>query len=260
MRVNNMNLMKVSDITSEIGFRLLTHGAAINRVEDTICRIASAYDMKADVFAIPSSLVLTITDSELRTFTITRRVYYRDLNLDRVDMINSLAREICRDKPEYDFVLQKLENISSRPVYSQRIQLLAAAAASGGFALLFKGGIFDAAAAVVIGVIVRFVFSRLEQLQSGILLSNIIGGAVCALLSIASQQLFPILDPSVLTISTLMLLVPGLTMTNSMRDLIAGDLVTGVMKATEALIIATGIAVGVIFVLALSGTVAGVIL
>ena len=255
-----MNLMKISDITSEIGFRLLTHGAAINRVEDTICRIAAAYGMKADVFAIPSSLVLTITDSELRTFTITRRVYYRDLNLDRVDMINTLAREICRDKPDYTVVSQKLEEISSRPVYSQKMQLLAAAVTSGGFAILFGGGFPEAAAAAVIGIIVRWLFCKVEQLQGGILLSNIIGGAACAFLSILSQQLFAQLDPSVLTISTLMLLVPGLTMTNSMRDLIAGDLVTGVMKATEAIIIATGIAIGVVFVLALSGTVAGVIL
>lgn len=255
-----MNLMKVSDITSEIGFRLLTHGASINRVEDTICRIAMAYGMKADVFAIPSSLVLTITDSELRTFTITRRVYHSDLNLDRVDRINALSREICRDKPDYDTVIQKLDEISSRPVYSYMMQLFAAAAASGGFAIFFKGGFYDAVAAALIGFLARLSFTKIEQLQGGILLSNIVGGAVCALLSILSNQLFPQLKTSVITISTLMLLVPGLTMTNSMRDLVAGDIITGVMKATEAVIIAAGIAIGVIFVLALSGTVMGAIL
>ena len=41
-----------------------------------------------------------------------------------------------------------------------------------------------------------------------------------------------------------MTLVPGLAITNSMRDIIAGDLLAGVTKTTEALLIGAGIAVG----------------
>ena len=48
-----MDIKRLSDITTEIGFQLLTSGAEIHRVEDTICRIAGAYGARADVFAIP---------------------------------------------------------------------------------------------------------------------------------------------------------------------------------------------------------------
>ena len=39
-------------------------------------------------------------------------------------------------------------------------------------------------------------------------------------------------------------LVPGLALTNVMRDIIAGDLVAGLTKLVEALLTATGIALG----------------
>ena len=41
-----------------------------------------------------------------------------------------------------------------------------------------------------------------------------------------------------------MLLVPGLIITNAIRDTIAGDLVSGISRAIEAIFIAIAIAVG----------------
>ena len=39
-------------------------------------------------------------------------------------------------------------------------------------------------------------------------------------------------------------LVPGVVLTNVMRDMIAGDLIAGLTKLAQALITATGIALG----------------
>ena len=41
-----------------------------------------------------------------------------------------------------------------------------------------------------------------------------------------------------------MSLVPGVAITNSIRDVIAGDLMAGMMKAVEALLIALALALG----------------
>ncbi|WMJ83671.1 threonine/serine exporter family protein [Oscillospiraceae bacterium LTW-04] len=245
-----MNIRRLNDMASEIGFLLLTHGAEIHRVEDTICRIATAYGAQADVFAIPASLVVTITDQGGKTFTKTRRVYYRDINLDRVDALNALARRICTETPEEQEIIQALSVIAQRPAYTLPQQLLAAGLSSGAFAILFGGGLPEAVIATAAGILVRWVGAVMEKLGGGLLLNNIIGGAVSALSATVAAQLWPTLNSAVVTISTLMLLVPGLAMTNSMRDLIAGDLVTGVMKGTEATVIAAGIAIGVMCSLA----------
>ena len=48
-----------------------------------------------------------------------------------------------------------------------------------------------------------------------------------------------------------MLLVPGLTMTNAIRDTIAGDILSGITKIAEAILVAISIAVGTGAVLSL---------
>ena len=45
-------------------------------------------------------------------------------------------------------------------------------------------------------------------------------------------------------IGTLMLLVPGLAITNAVRDSIAGDLISGLARGAEALLIAVAVALG----------------
>ncbi len=245
-----MDIKKLSDLTTEIGFRLLTSGAEIHRVEDTVCRIASAYRARADVFAIPASLVVTISDEQGRTFTQTRRAYRTDSNLARVDALNALARRICADQPDEQEILTALHEINSLPRYSLLQQLAAAALGAGAFALLFGGGLPEAVSALLTGIAVRLIATHMERTDGGSTLSNIVGGAVCVFGTGFCSLFWRTLNRDIVSISVLMLLVPGLIMTNSMRDLIAGDLVTGVMKSAEALLIATCVAIGVMCSLA----------
>lgn len=241
-----MEIKKLSDIVSRLGFILLTNGAEVHRVEDTIDRVASAYGHKADVFAIPNSLVVTLTNSEGKTFTQTRRAYYRGTNLDTVDRINDLARRICSlPQQQESEIMRQMDDILKRPAYSVPQQLFAAALSSWAFALLFGGSLSDSVAALSIGVIVRAVGLVMEVTGGNLLINNVVGGFFCGFLAMVLSH-FGSLDSGIVIISALMLLVPGLTMTNSMRDIIAGDIVSGVMKCTEAALTATGIAVGVI--------------
>ena len=45
-----------------------------------------------------------------------------------------------------------------------------------------------------------------------------------------------------------MLLIPGVALTNSIRDVISGDIVSGMLRFAEAMIIALAIAAGYILV------------
>ena len=42
----------------------------------------------------------------------------------------------------------------------------------------------------------------------------------------------------------MMPLLPGLAMTNAIRDTIRGDLISGIVRATEALLVASSLAAG----------------
>ena len=48
----------------------------------------------------------------------------------------------------------------------------------------------------------------------------------------------------VVTISTLMVLVPGVALTNAMREIMAGDTISGLSRTADAILIGTAIALG----------------
>jgi uncharacterized membrane protein YjjP (DUF1212 family) len=54
-------------------------------------------------------------------------------------------------------------------------------------------------------------------------------------------------------VGAIMILVPGIAITNALRDIMGGQLVSGVARSAEALAVAIGVASGVGLVLGLGG-------
>ena len=52
------------------------------------------------------------------------------------------------------------------------------------------------------------------------------------------------IDADSIVIGNVMLLIPGLALTSSLRDIIGGDMITGLLVMTEAILKAVAIAIG----------------
>lgn len=237
----------------DVGYMLLANGAEIYRVEESIQRILYAYGTKnADVFAIPSCIIVSINDQSNEAITKVRRLYTRDTNFDKVEQTNDLCRRICAEKPEYAWIKSELHRIDERPTYGYGWQLLGYAAAAGTFAVFFGGGIREALCAAVLGLIIRVVTKEMDKLKANPFFINIIASGIIAIFAMSAVSLQFAANVDKIIIGALMLLVPGVAVTNSMRDIIAGDLIAGLMKMVEALMVATAIAIGTGGALAIS--------
>ncbi len=65
-----------------------------------------------------------------------------------------------------------------------------------------------------------------------------------AALARISHMIYQPCEVSTIIISTLMLLVPGLSITNGIRDTMMGDYLSGMVLFTESFVIAASIAIG----------------
>ena len=83
-----------------------------------------------------------------------------------------------------------------------------------------------------------------ERLGINSFFVNILGGAVAAALALAGLRLGLCRNMDKVVIGVLMNMVPGVAITNSMRDIMAGDLMAGQTKLTEALFAAVAMAAG----------------
>ena len=114
-----MNNDELLEITTEIGWRLLQSGAEIYRVEESIRRMLEAYGFpEAEVFSIPSCIIVTINDETGHALTRLKRNRSSGLDFDRIDQLNNLCRHICAETPELPVIQQKLAAIMNKKDYS----------------------------------------------------------------------------------------------------------------------------------------------
>jgi len=138
----------------------------------------------------------------------------------------------------------ELKKIDNDNPWSPWIRDLCGGATSGFFCLLFGGSWMEFAVAFFIGTVVTFSLKYLERLAFNNFLLNAIAAALIVLLAKTLDIFIPYIRLDNIIIGGIMLLVPGLSITNAIRDTMSGDLVAGTARAVEALFITVGIVAG----------------
>ena len=83
------------------------------------------------------------------------------------------------------------------------------------------------------------------------LICSLLAGALSSVIALASVRIFSMGSQTAIITGAIMPLLPGLAITNAIRDTVNGDLVSGVARTAEALLKAIAIAAGVGVVIAL---------
>ncbi len=247
-----MNQEKILDISIRAGSILLRYGAETYRVEDTIVRICKSYGLTCEAFALPTGVFVSI-NGESGASTIVKRIHSRTVDLTRISQLNDLSRRIERDKPEYDEVIAAFDIIANARSYSNLTILFCFALTAFAYALLFGGSLSDALSATVVGTllgVMRMVFTQTMG-SSFPFIEYFAGGFVSGLLGSLASHLFPTANAYVVIIGALTNLLPGVALTNGIRDLLHGDSLSGVSKLGEAiltvLVIVAGTGIGLTF-------------
>lgn len=233
------------DLVSELGYHLAMSGAETFRIEDSIKRILSAYNIESEVFAIPNNLTVCIRTPDGKSATRMKRIGFHDNDIDSVEKFNSLSRRICSEKPDPAVAMQWLqETCASRVRYKLPLQLVGSFLGAAGFSVFFGGTLIDAFCAGFCGVLVGLTTRFLEKFQTNQFFRTIACGFIMAFVAYASGLLHIADSSDMVIIGTLMLLVPGLIFTNAMRDIIFGDTNSGINRIVQVLLIAAAIALG----------------
>ena len=247
-----METNRILKLSAYAGRIVLENGGETYRVEETICRICAAFDIKdADSFVTPTGIMISVTDDSGHTASLIKRINSRSVNLEKISKVNDLSRHIMTKTLTLDYIENELKRIDSMDHYPEKIQILAAAFVAGFFTLLFGGNIRDFYIALIIGVFIKMLSIILIKIQINQFFINITCGALAAICALTCVSLNLADQSDKIIIGSIMLLVPGLAITNAIRDTIEGDLVSGISRAIEALFIASAIAVGTGIVLKL---------
>ena len=238
----------------DIGEQMLLSGAEIGRVEDSIRLICTAYGCcRTDVFTITSSIVVSIEDSSRKFYTQSRRITGSQTDLQRLHRLNALSRQICRETPGWDFVQSRLSQIISAPTYPMWLQVIASGTIAGAFAVFFGGSFPDGIAGCILGALLHLTTNLLRKARMNQILVNVVAAFVMSSLAIIAVRAGVGNDANKIIIGNIMLLIPGIALTNSLRDMISGDIISGLLRFLDAILVAAAIAAGYILAAHLLG-------
>lgn len=242
-----VNENKILTLANMAGKLALQSGAETYRVEDIITRICRHYGLNAQCFVSITCIITSVRNYKGELFCSVERVQSRTTNLNKIHLINQLVRDI--KKYNFDEFTKQLSIIDKEVSYRSLIYFIAYCSGAFFFALLGGGGVHDALSASIGGGLIFLISNFANKFQSNTFFLNTLGGFICTLSSYLTFKIGFTNTVSYSTIGTIMLLVPGIALTNAVRDLVAGDLLSGLSRAAEAFLIGAALASGTGFAL-----------
>ena len=236
---------ELAECLLDMGALLLDCGAEISRVEETLMRMGRAYGARhVDAFVITSFISLTMEFADEDAITETRRIYSSaGTDFYRLEKLNDLSRACCAQPIPVTELRAKLEHVAEgkKP---ESVILWGSILAAGGFAVFFGGTIWDGFTAAAVALLICFLQKRLGHTQisttgSNLFISLLVGlgvGLLC--------KLVPVLHMDMILIGDIMLLIPGIAMTNAVRNMLGGNTISGAVRLLESLIWAAALAGG----------------
>lgn len=228
---------------------MIESGAETYRVEDTMLRMARSQDMKdAQSYVTPTGIIFSLGKTQpTRITSIPTRI----TDLHRIVLVNDVSRKLTSRTITLEQAYDELKKIERTNYFLPiLIQVLAASLTSSCFLLMFKGGVADIPAAFIAGGIGLYIVSIIHYMTRVKFFSEFLASVSVAIVASFASYLGFGLEIDKIIIASVMPLVPGLLLTNAVRDLMAGHFTAGMAKGAEALLTAFAIGSGVALVLA----------
>lgn len=246
--MNYEHRKRLAETAALAGELMLTSGAETHRAESTMSHILKkGTPARVTTLALTTSIMITIEDEHSNPLTIVRRISGGSIKLSRITRVNEISRNFCNDKITLEEAYQQLLQIPPRE-YSPTLYNIATIGIAVGFVMFFGGSVLDIIATICTSAVLAALITLCKHFHIGGFVLNCASSTGLAFTCMFLQHFFfPGIDTDIVIIGSIMSLVPGVAITNAIRDTLQGDYVSGCARMLEAFLTASAIAIGVGF-------------
>lgn len=225
----------------------LGNGAETMRCEDTMDFILSQSGSKNYTTSVVSTTIFACIESEAKLASIKRW----DTDLNKICLTNEVSRNLCAGKISIQEAKETLQNIKSKSVYKFPLRL-AAFIMIGAFLPIFSNGDWqECMAGALCGVVMALANTFFKHVHIRYFIINMMQSIFMVLATYFVAYLTKgEINTEIVVAASIAPMLPGLAMTNAVRDTIQGDYVSGsgrLMEATvKTLSLVLGVTVGLI--------------
>ena len=227
---------------------IMENGGETYRVEETITHMATAMGMsEIESFAVPSGVFFSYLSPDGKHESVVTRVHRQGTNLCRVNEVNAVSRRLEAGELDVAGALAELKRIDqTKSRLTGWMVVTATGISCAGWGGLFGGSWLDALICLVIGSLGQTVNFLVERSRLGTQFALLLSSFVVTLLPMVFCALSGMGETDPIIAGALMPFVPGLAMTNAVRDTMRGDILSGVAHGFTAVLTAVLLALGAI--------------
>ena len=223
----------------KLGKALHKLGSTAYRLEDNLLSIAKFLDIRASFIITPTALTFILSDDEDdQQYNHLVRVSPGDIDLGSLARIDELVDELINGERTLDEAIERLAEVKNKPApYGNFLSFLAFGASSGAFAMLMHTSWHDVFWSTLLGwVIFAFVLWSERSKRVTDLLEPL-----CALTASLLASAISVFDPSInipmVILSTIIVFIPGLSLTVGLSELAARHLMSGTARIMDSIMV-----------------------
>ncbi|MGX7058943.1 threonine/serine exporter family protein [Vagococcus humatus] len=223
---------------------MLENGAEMSRVEDTMNRIAASYGEEVGTSFVTQTVVLMGLQSTKDVQM--QRIEERTTNLGKIAKVNTYSRAFAENKLSLQDLNTCLVILDQAKSYRSRVSKIISAAIVSGCLMVMLGGTWpDFLATCLVGAGGYGAYDWCEQRLNLKFINELVASIILGVLAFLCVDIGIAHSLDHMIIGSIMPLVPGVAITNAVRDLQAGHMLAGISRAVEALIVALMIGAGI---------------
>ncbi|MEG0471252.1 MAG: threonine/serine exporter family protein [Solibacillus sp.] len=227
---------------------MMESGAETYRVEDTMHRMARSQNMMdTQSYVTSTGIIFSLGRTQpTRITSISTRV----TDLHRIVLVNNVSRKLTSQMITLERAYDELKRIEKTNYFLPiLLQVFAASIASSCFLILYKGLFSDIPTAFVAGGLGLYIVTIIHNVTRVKFFSELLAAVSVGVVASLSVHFGFGTEIDKIIIGSVMPLVPGLLITNAVRDLMAGHFIAGMAKGAEAFLTAFAIGSGIAVVL-----------
>ncbi|RNF84560.1 threonine/serine exporter family protein [Lysobacter psychrotolerans] len=242
------------DFVIELARRLHAYGTTAQRIEGAITAVAHKLRLECEPWSNPTGMILTFSDPARRPgeADITRviRLPLGENDLHRLSETDRIAEDVLVGRLDLAQALAAMRALDTLPTRRARaLQVfgfgLAATAIAGLLRLPWLDIVVAGCNGLMIGLLVLLAELR-PRLREGF---EAVAALLASMVAVLVASFIAPLNQNTVIIASLIVLLPGMALTNAVNELTSGHLVSGTARFSGAVTTVMKLAVGAIIAL-----------
>ena len=221
------------------------NGIPAHRLENTMQMVCESIGVEADFSATPELLLISFSTSG-SSKTHMKKCKGSDLNFEKMTLLDQLIAKVMKGQLSIEAAKEELERINTLPKrYGVLVNILSIGVSTSSAACLFGGGWIEILISGIIGLMIGILMESLAFFPNLSRLTVLFSSTFAIFFAKLSVVWVGEYSIEIATITGLILLIPGFTLSLSVTELANGHAQSGTVRFSNAIVTFVMIAVGI---------------